>query len=231
MSRIPPGASNLILTRSALPPSLVVDGVLSSIIPQRSTRGNLPSTPCLPAVGFLPLHQSSRLSALPPSILLLLILPPSRFRHQSSRLPPTPGPHLPPGLITLVLPVIHRYIMPTQYIHENATSSVRCKIFPFWGWALDASRKIKIKIVGATVARSLFHSGSEPSVRVASHPAGFQPKRGWSKLGHPGWGGPENCALGSGIASVPLALSDVQISSIILYILPFLRPNTRGFNI
>ena len=172
-----------------------------------------------------PLHQSSRLATLLPSILPLLILPPSRFHHQSSCPPPVLGPHLPPGLITLVLPVICRYIIPTQYIHENATSSACCKIFPFWGWALDASRKIKIKIVGAMIACSLFHSGSELSVRVASHPAGFQPKRGWSKLGHPRWGGPENCALGSGIASVPLALSDVQILSVILYIPPFLHPN------
>ena len=76
-----PGALNLILTRSALPPSLVVDGVPSSIIPWKSTRGKLPSTSRLPAVGFpppinprvgflpAPSINSPRLSALPPSIL------------------------------------------------------------------------------------------------------------------------------------------------------------------
>ena len=88
--QIPPGASNLILTRSALPPLLVVDGVPSSIIPWRSTRGNLPSIPRLPPVDFPP----------PPSIL-----PP--FRHQSPRpsalhppaLPPFHPPALPPSIL------------------------------------------------------------------------------------------------------------------------------------
>ena len=87
MSRIPPGASNLILTRSALPPSLVVDGMPSSIIPWKSTRGNLPSTLTFPP-------SVSR----PPSIL-----PP--IRHQSSRWFPAPSinsprlPALPPSFL------------------------------------------------------------------------------------------------------------------------------------
>ena len=76
MSRIPPGASNLILTRSALPPSLVVDGMPSSIIPWKSTRGNLPSTSRLPAVGFPPPINPP---AHPPSILALVSRPLHQF--------------------------------------------------------------------------------------------------------------------------------------------------------
>ena len=87
-----PGASNLILTCSVLPPSLVVDGVPSSIIPWKSTRGNLPLTSRLPAVGFPPPINPP---AYPPSILALVSCPPPPsippaflpFRHQSFPLP------------------------------------------------------------------------------------------------------------------------------------------------
>ena len=107
-------------------------------------------------------------------------------------------------------------------------AAARCKISPFRVRALGASRKIKMKIVGATTVRSLFPLGSELSSRTAFHPVGFQPKREWFRSRHPGWGGPENCALGSGIASVPLALLDVQITFIFLCIPSFFWPNARG---
>ena len=102
MSRIPPGASNLILTHSALPSSLVIDGMPSSIIPRRSTRGNLPSTPRLPAVGFLPLHQSSRPSAINPHIGFLplpSILPPFRPSAINPSAVDPPALPLPPSIL------------------------------------------------------------------------------------------------------------------------------------